>query len=135
MLVSGIVLTVGWMARPSVVTAGSTHVLVNGSSLNWFGTTYSARPGVMGQLSRNERGCLVLLDPAGRERFLLIWPHGTEVSGSDAEVVLTHGGRTVRVGEEMDTITGATSDTLDDYFADRVPQACQALTPLLIEEF
>lgn len=106
---------------------------IAGASFNLPGKAV-ARPGHTGNLTVHEDGCLTLTGPDGVERYLLIWPRGTEVSGTGSDVSLTFDDSTVKPGDVMD-ISGPVSDEVDRYFRDRLPAGCLSLEPLLIERF
>lgn len=112
-----------WWARARVVPVGDVHVLIAPAELDVFAQAHP-QEAFEGDLVTSGR-CLVLRGPDGTERAL-VWPHGTDATGTADEVRVTHDDVTVSTGARA--TVGATEErrrsTLTDMFGSSLPADC-----------
>jgi hypothetical protein len=122
--------------RPDVVEVGGVAVLIDAGEWPSLTGRDQGGVGVGGTLGLVGGRCLGIQEEDSDVGLLLIWPHGTEVSGEGAALVVSNDGRSYRVGDTLNAGTDAQEEpiTNDEFFADRIPDQCLRASSLRIDE-
>lgn len=114
-----------WWSRARVIQAGSAVVLVEGRDLHLTGTL-EAGVGIGGTLGLVGDRCVGLASDV--EGSVIVWPAGTSVSGSGADLTITSEGKTVRLGDRVEGGSAQRNDFPE--FDGLLPEACRGF-PLI----